>query len=102
MVASIRKSKPLPKSCADHTSNASVASTTGTDKSKLGHAKALPVPNDLSDLRRLRVGHVMSLLSISHATLYARLQTGTIPKPDGRDGRRPYWRTATIRTLLEG
>jgi hypothetical protein len=74
----------------------------GNDRKKRGHAKPLPVPHELGDLKRLRVGHLMSLLSISHATLYARLLTGTIPKPDGKDGKRPYWKTSTVRALLDG
>ena len=74
----------------------------GKERKKQGHAKPLPVPYELGDLKRLRVGHLMSLLSISHATLYARLLTGAIPKPDGKDGKRPYWKTSTVRALLQG
>jgi hypothetical protein len=100
MVTATRKSKPLPEVTARGASSASAASKPGKEKPKQGHAKPLPLPHELNDLRRLRVGHVMSLLSISHATLYARLQTGTIPPPDGRDGRRPFWKVSTIKTLL--
>jgi predicted DNA-binding transcriptional regulator AlpA len=70
-------------------------------KKQRGHSKPLPVTIDLSQPGRLRVGHVMSLLSISHATLYARLREGTIPPPDGKDGKRPHWKTATIRAFLD-
>ncbi len=72
------------------------------DKKKQGHAKPLPLTLDLNQPGRLRVGHLMNLFSISHATLYARLMTGSLPKPDGRDGKRPYWKTSTVRALLEG
>ena len=69
-------------------------------KASQNHAKPLAVTGELSELTRLRVGHLMSLFAISHATLYARMREGKIPKPDGMDGRRPYWKTATIRVYL--
>jgi hypothetical protein len=69
---------------------------------KQGHSKPLPLTISLHQPGRLRVGHLMNLLSISHATLYARLLTGAIPKPDGKDGKRPFWKTSTVRSLLEG
>lgn len=69
---------------------------------RCSHANPLPLPTDLNGFKRLRVGHLMNLLTISHATLYARLHTGTLPKPDGYDGKRPYWKTSTIRAFLEG
>ena len=104
MAIAIKKHKPFPAAKSRGTSNTSVAHAAddpGIRKKKQGHAKPLPVPYELGDLKRLRVGHLMSLLSISHATLYARLLTGTLPKPDGRDGKRPYWKTSTVRALLE-
>ena len=63
-------------------------------------AKTLPVPPSLDGLARLRLGHVLTLLSVSRSTAYCRLRQGAIPAPDGRDGRRPYWRTETIRRFL--
>lgn len=76
-------------------------SITAPPKTQRGHSRPLPVTLDLSQPGRLRVGHLMSLLSISHATCYARLREGTIPPPDGKDGRRPYWKTSTIRSYLD-
>lgn len=68
---------------------------------RCGHARPLPVPQELQGLARLRVGHVMAVFAVSHSTLYSRLKDGTIPLPDGRDGSRPFWRLATIRAVLE-
>jgi predicted DNA-binding transcriptional regulator AlpA len=56
---------------------------------------------DLAGPGRLRTAHVLALCSISHSTLYARLQAGTFPPPDGRDGRINFWLTRTIRALLD-
>ncbi|MFO1397413.1 MAG: hypothetical protein U1F48_10150 [Burkholderiales bacterium] len=103
MAIATKKHKPFPAAKRRVTSNTSVAHAVddpGIRKKKQGHAKPLPTPNGLHDLARLRVGHLMNLLAISHSTLYARLLTGTIPKPDGRDGKRPYWKTSTVRALL--
>jgi hypothetical protein len=66
----------------------------------IGHSKPLPVLLSLDQPGRLRVGHLQTLYSISHTTLYQRLAIGAIPKPDGYDGARPYWNTATIRRSL--
>jgi predicted DNA-binding transcriptional regulator AlpA len=83
-------------SIAEHPVN-----TAAPPKKQRGHARPLPVVTiDLSQPGRLRVGHLMSLLSISHSTCYARLGEGTIPPPDGKDGRRPYWKTSTILAFL--
>ncbi|WP_343618684.1 hypothetical protein [Ralstonia sp.] len=49
---------------------------------------------------RLRVANVMALLGVSHATLYKGMKAGRYPLPDGHDGVRPYWKTATIREFL--
>ena len=50
---------------------------------------------------RLYVGNLMFMFQCSHQTVYARIATGVYPEPDGRDGRRPYWLTSTIRSLFE-
>lgn len=50
---------------------------------------------------RLRVVNVMALLCVSHATLYKGMKAGRYPQPDGYDGARPYWKTATIREFLK-
>lgn len=66
-----------------------------------GHSKALPVNISLDQPGRLRVGHLMNLFSVSHATLYSRIKNGLIPKCDGKDGGRPFWKTETIKQALE-
>jgi predicted DNA-binding transcriptional regulator AlpA len=74
--------------------------TDPSDK-RSGHSKALTPPTELRELARLRVGHVMELFALSHSSLYKRMQSGAIPRPDGYDGKRPYWRVSTIRRFLE-
>lgn len=67
-----------------------------------GHSKALPVHViDFSKPGRLRVGHLLTLFSTSHSTLYEHMGT-RYPAPDGKDGGRPYWKTSTIKDFLEG
>jgi hypothetical protein len=69
---------------------------------KSGHSKALPITGiDLKQPGRLRAGHLMTLFSVSHSTLYNRIRAGIIPKPDGADGTRPYWKTETVRQALQ-
>lgn len=74
------------------------------------HARlAVEPPFSLDQPGRLRVCHLMWLFSISHTTLYQRIEEELIPPPDGYDmpnrpkGRqgRPYWLTSTVRPLLE-
>ena len=101
----VTKSKKHGSGTPEVAANTVVAPTTSTTpahKVRHGHAAPLPVPEALGGLKRLRVGHLMNLLAISHATLYARLKTGAIPRPDGKDGKRPYWRTSTVRDILSG
>lgn len=66
-----------------------------------GKAKPIPFYGDLNSLARLRVGNLLYLLNISHSSLYRRIEAGLIPKPDGKDGKRPYWLTSTIKPILE-
>jgi predicted DNA-binding transcriptional regulator AlpA len=72
---------------------------------KASHSKALPTSTiDLNGPGRLRAGHLMTLFSISHSTLYNRINAGRIPKPDGTDGGesggRPFWNASTIKAAL--
>lgn len=66
-----------------------------------GNTKPLPVLLSLDQPGRLRVGHLLTLLSISSTTFYQRVKRGEIPPADGQDGR-PYWNTATVRAYLGG
>lgn len=67
----------------------------------VSHTKAKAPEISLSEPGRLRVGHVLSLLSISHSTFYAGLKSGRYPPADGRDGNFPYWKTSTIKKFLD-
>lgn len=69
-------------------------------RSTRGHTRAQAPLIDLNQPGRLRVAHVISLLGVSHSTLYAGLKTGRYPLPDGHDGKLPYWNTATISSFL--
>jgi predicted DNA-binding transcriptional regulator AlpA len=66
-----------------------------------GHTRPKAPLISLDQPGRLRVAHLMALLAVSHSTLYERLKQGVFPKPDGFDGRCPWWRTSTIKSLLE-
>lgn len=70
-------------------------------RSTRGHTRAQAPTIDLNQPGRLRVAHVMSLLGISHSTLYAGIKTGRYPKPDGKDGKLPFWNTTTIASFLK-
>jgi len=69
---------------------------------RTGNTKPRPLRFPLDQPGRLRVGHLLTLLSISSPTLYKMLNSGQIPKPDGRMGRSPFWNTETVRTYLDG
>ena len=69
---------------------------------RTGSAKPRPVTLDLSQPGRLRVGHLLTLLGISSASLYRLINEGKVPAADGRMGRSPYWNTSTVRKLLDG
>lgn len=70
-------------------------------KHRNGHAKPKSVSFlNLDVIGRVRVGHMLTLLKISHSTLYQRIKSGRLPKPDGQDTR-PYWHTSTVRNLLK-
>jgi len=79
-----------------------ITAVTTHKKKRSGHTKAKAPTISLDQPGRLRVGHLLSLCSISHTKLYDGLKTGRYPKPDGYDGKMPYWRTETIRQLLQG
>lgn len=72
----------------------------GGKRKRNGHTRAKAPIISLDQPGRLRVAHLLSLLSISHATLYAGLKSGRYPQPDGFDGKMPFWQTATIRAYL--
>jgi hypothetical protein len=77
-----------------------ITSATVFKAKRSGHTKAKAPTISLDQPGRLRVAHLMALLSISHSSLYERLRTHVVPKPDGHDPR-PYWKTETVRLLLQ-
>lgn len=77
-----------------------MAVTINKPKRSRGHAKALPC-NSLDQPGRLWIGHLETLYNISHSGVYTYLRRNLIPPPDGRVGRRPYWKSATIKAHLE-
>ena len=70
-------------------------------RKKSGHTKARAPQISLNEPGRLRVAHLMALFSLSHSALYARIKLHRFPEADGRDPR-PFWKTDTIRRVLEG
>jgi predicted DNA-binding transcriptional regulator AlpA len=71
-------------------------------KKSRGHTRPAPPQFDISGPGRLRVANLLVLFGISHSTLYARMRVGAFPRPDGMDGRIPFWHTSTIRAALVG
>jgi hypothetical protein len=57
-------------------------------------------PINLDQPARLYVADLLLILRIARPTLYKGLDKGRYPKPDGRDGTRPYWFTSTIRAMV--
>jgi hypothetical protein len=55
---------------------------------------------DLNQPGRLSLGNMLALFNVSAATFYAGLKSGRYPSPDGHDGRRPFWKTATALAAL--
>lgn len=71
-------------------------------KARVTHVLPRQPVIDLSNPGRLRTAHVLALCAISHSTLYSRLNAGSFPPPDGKDGGMNYWNTQSIRSYLEG
>ena len=69
-------------------------------KKQRGHTRPRAPVIGLDQPGRLRVAHLLAILGISHATLYAGLKTGRYPKPDGRDGKFPFWKTESHPCVL--
>lgn len=70
------------------------------DGKRNGHTRAKAPIISLDQPGRLRVAHLLSLLSASHSRLYEGIKSGRYPKPDGYDGKIPFWNTATIKLFL--
>jgi predicted DNA-binding transcriptional regulator AlpA len=66
-----------------------------------GSTRPRPLMISLDQPGRLRVGHLLTLLSISAPTFYRRMKAGEIPPATGNDGR-PYWLTSVVREYVVG
>lgn len=76
--------------------------TNESSRQRQTHTRARPLTNiDLDKPGRLRVGHLLTLFSVSHSTLYSHIKFGLLPQPDGKDGTRPYWLTQTVKSYLK-
>lgn len=63
-----------------------------------GHSRPLDIQGiDLDTPQRLLMGHVLAYMKTSPSTLARWIEDKTFPAPDGRQGRRPFWFTSTIR-----
>ena len=80
-----------------HVQTGSVASP----KKQRGHTAPKAPVISLDQPGRLRVANLLAVFGISHSTLYAGLKTGRYPLKDGKDGKFPYWNTATIKAFLD-
>jgi predicted DNA-binding transcriptional regulator AlpA len=54
-----------------------------------------------ADDRRLFTAEVAVLVGVQEATIRQHLRRGTIPPPDGRSGRRWWWKTSSIERWIE-
>ena len=70
-------------------------------KKRNGNTRPLPLPFELENCGRLRVGHLLTVFGISAPEFYKRIKDGAIPVHDGRDPR-PYWNAKTVRDFLAG
>lgn len=70
------------------------------EKKRSGNTRPRPPVIALDQPGRLRISHLLSLLSISAPTFYRHLNKGRIPPATGNDGR-PYWKTETIKAFLD-
>ena len=73
----------------------------GVPRKKSGHTLPRQPEISLDQPGRLRVSNLLALFNVSHSTLYAGMKTGRYPAPDGWDGNFPYWKTSTVRAVLE-
>jgi len=99
-----RQSQPGLVTVIESTSDGIVKRVVKTPPAKKTPSKKLKpqAPEiSLSQPGRLRVANMMSLFGVSRTTLYAGMNSGRYPEPDGRDGRLPYWNTETARRWLE-
>lgn len=82
-----------------------IPSGTGTPdkpRKRNNHSRALDIQGiDLDTNQRLLMGHVLSFMKTSDSTLARWIDEGKFPEPDGKQGRRPFWFSATIRPHVQ-
>ena len=76
-----------------------VQRTTQTQPTSRGHPRPLPVDRNCLP-SRVRMGHLVTLLSRSSSSLYVDIREGKLPPPDGNDGR-PFWKASTVEKVIE-
>jgi hypothetical protein len=64
------------------------------------NTRQYPSHQNLEQFARLRVKDLTRLLAVGHTQFYAGLKSGRYPRPDGRDGKRPYWTVRSVREFL--
>lgn len=75
-----------------------IASAQEKPRKRNNHSRALDIQGiDLATDQRLLLGHVLSFMKTTDTTLVRWIDEGKFPEPDGRQGRRPFWFSATIR-----
>ncbi|MDO5625721.1 MAG: hypothetical protein Q4G71_13655 [Pseudomonadota bacterium] len=63
------------------------------------HSRPLDIQGiDLKTDQRLLLGHVLGFMKTTDSTLSRWIKEGKFPAPDGKQGRRPFWFSATIRS----
>lgn len=80
------------------------AGISGTTRvNRVGHTQARSIEHisfDPSKPCRLRVGHLMTIYSVSHSGLYNMIKRGEVPPPDGYFGsgkkKTPFWLTTSV------
>jgi hypothetical protein len=70
-------------------------------KKQRGHTTPRAPIISLDQPGRLRVANLLALFACAHTTFYDRLAKNLYPKPDGYDGKHPWWRTSTIKAFLD-
>lgn len=74
--------------------------TTDSPSCSRTRSRAKPPLIDLNQPGRLSLGNMLALFNVSAATFYAGMKSGRYPQPDGYDGRKPFWKTATALVAL--
>jgi len=66
-----------------------------------GHTRPRPLTISLDQPGWLYTSDLLGIFRVSHSTFDKGVKSGRFPPPDGRDGRRPIWKTETIKAFLD-